>query len=126
MKIGHNIDPELVSSLFIQLYGSFHFWNMDSEDIVDINKLVKELVQYLMLQNTNGQTFLSRIYIDRKKEPIDKLINEKNLQNKKRIEMLLLTMTIVNLGLFIIKIKIITYTGIFVKLYNQRKPKEIH
>ena len=49
MKIRRDIDPGWVSSLFVQLHGSIHYWKIDGKDIADATKLVKELVRCLLV-----------------------------------------------------------------------------
>lgn len=76
MKIRRKIDLEQASSLFVQLYGSIHYWKMDSKGIVNVTKLVKKLVQCLLIWNTNGRSYQDHIWIGRG-EPIDKPTNKK-------------------------------------------------
>ncbi len=53
-KVGQNIsvrrdiNPEWVSSFFVQLHGSIQYWKLDGKDISDATKLVKEHVQCLL------------------------------------------------------------------------------
>lgn len=54
---------------------------------------------------------------------INKLFYNKKLWNEKKIEKLLLIVTVANLKGFITKNKLIIYSRIFVKLYNQKNYK---
>ena len=48
MIIRYKIDSKWASSIFVQLYGSIHYWKIDDKNIADDTKLVKKLVQYLL------------------------------------------------------------------------------
>ena len=63
MKIRRDIDPGWVSSLFVQLHGSIHYWRIDGKDIADATKLVKELVRCSLVWSTNGRPRQDHIWI---------------------------------------------------------------
>ena len=48
ISIKQNINPEWVSSFFVQLHKSIQCWKMDEKDILDTTKLVKKYVQCLL------------------------------------------------------------------------------
>lgn len=49
-----DVKPEWVLSLFVQLHGSIDGLKMDSKNITDTTKLVKELVRCFLVWGTNG------------------------------------------------------------------------
>ena len=55
ISVRQDIDPEWVSSFFVQLHVSIQCWKIDGKDISDVAKLVKEPVQYLVKCGTTGQ-----------------------------------------------------------------------
>lgn len=69
---------------------------------------------------------LLRLYLDRREESINELINKRNPQNKKQIEKLSFIMNIADPKQFIAKNKSNIYTEIFVKLYNQKNRGQVH
>lgn len=44
IKIKQDVELEWISLLFVQLYKSIHYWRMDSKNITNVTKVVKELV----------------------------------------------------------------------------------
>lgn len=56
----------------------------------------------------------------------NRLVNNRKLQNRKQIRKLLLTKTVADLEQFTAKNKQITYTEVFVELYNQKNYKQVH
>lgn len=72
------------------------------------------------------RAFLLISYINRRKKSINGPINEKKLQNGKKIRKLLLTVTVVNLERFIIKSKSIIYIEVFIEIYNQRNYEKVY
>ncbi len=115
MSVRQDIDPEWVSSFFVQLYGSIQYWKMDRKDISDVIKLVKEHVQCLLECGTSSQPRWDHIWIGGG-EPR----NEGRLWNGKLIRKLLLTITVADPEWFTPKSMPVTYTGVFVELYNWR------
>ena len=67
MKIRQGIDFGWVSSLFVWLYKSIHFWKMDRKDIADATKFVKEPVRYLLIWGTDRRYCQEDIWIGRGK-----------------------------------------------------------
>lgn len=76
MKIRQKIDPKYAKSLFVQLNGSIYCQKIDDKDIIDATKLIKKLLQYLMIQSINSCPCQDYIWI-KGEESIDKLTNEK-------------------------------------------------
>ncbi len=65
MSIRQDIDPERVSSFFIQLHGFIKCSKMDGKDISDATKLVKEHVRCSLEWGTSGQPQQDHIWIGR-------------------------------------------------------------
>ncbi len=55
MKIGGDLYFEYVSSFFVQLHKSIHYWKINGKDIADATKLVMEFVQCLLILGTGGR-----------------------------------------------------------------------
>ena len=90
---------------------------MDSKDISDATKFVKEHVQCLMVWDTSRQPCQDHIWI-RRGEPINRPSNKGKPWNGKLIRRLLLNMIVADPERFTPKNKPVTYTGAFVELYN--------
>ena len=75
MNARRDIDPEWVSSFFVQLHGSIQCWKMDGKDISDVAKLVKEHVRCSMVWGTSGQPRQDHIWIGGG-EPINRSSNK--------------------------------------------------
>ena len=76
MKIRRDINLGWLLSLFVQLYGSIHYWIMDGKNIANATKLVKGLVRCLIVLGTNRRPCQNHIWIEGG-EPIHKPTNER-------------------------------------------------
>ena len=72
------------------------------------------------------QTVLPKAYMNRGGEPINWPSNKKRPWNDKLIRRLLLTVTVADPELFILKDKPVTYTRAFVELYNWKNNGQVH
>lgn len=63
MKAKQNIDLDEVSSLFVQLHRFIQCWKIDSKEISDIAKLIKEYIQYLIVWDTSRQSRQDHMWI---------------------------------------------------------------
>lgn len=95
---------------------------MIGKDIADIVKLIKEIMQYFLRQNTHNHSYHKFIKIEGKK-PED--LNVTKAQNKKQIRRLLLTITVIDSEWLTAKSKLITDTEEFIELYNRQNSRQV-
>lgn len=49
MKVSWDKDFGWVLSLLVQLHGSIYYWKIDEKDVIDVTKLVRKFVWYLLV-----------------------------------------------------------------------------
>ena len=98
---------------------------MDRKDILDTGKMVKEHMQFLMEWGTSKQPRQDHIWIGAG-EPNNRPTNEGKPCNGKLIGRLLVTVTLADPERFTPKGKPITYTEVFVELYNWKNRGQVY